>query len=48
MPDAQTLPPQVWIDLANADANRPEDDCWAGLARDALTTTETPDYTAPQ
>ena len=29
-------------------ANRPEDDRWAGLARDALTTTETPDYVEPQ
>ncbi|WP_017302230.1 tetratricopeptide repeat protein [Nodosilinea nodulosa] len=29
-------------------ANRPEDDRWAGQARDALTTTETPNYAAPQ
>jgi tetratricopeptide (TPR) repeat protein len=28
-------------------ANRPEDDPWAGLARDALTKTETPNYAEP-
>ncbi|PSR15962.1 hypothetical protein C8255_20355 [filamentous cyanobacterium CCP3] len=52
-PEGATEPPaaipttrETWTQCLQY-ANRPEDDRWAGLARDALTTTETPDYAEP-